>query len=40
METCVDSNSYYSIVNSELNEGKRIFNVTGTPGNVIVNNET
>ncbi len=37
---CVDSGKYTAVVNNQSSEGRRLFGVTGTPGNVIVDKMT
>ncbi len=37
---CVSSGKYSDKVKSQMSAGQNIFGITGTPGNVIVNNET
>lgn len=40
LEACVDSGKYKDKVNGQMALGQSLFGVTGTPGNVIINNET
>lgn len=40
LNECVDSGRYTDIVNKQSNEGRELFGVTGTPGNVIIDKMT
>ncbi len=40
LKKCIDSNEMATRVSAEMNEGQKVFNVTGTPGNVILNTKT
>ena len=40
LEECVDSKKYVDKVNGQMEKGTSLFGVTGTPGNVLINNET
>jgi thioredoxin-related protein len=37
---CVENSTYTTEVNDQTNEWRSLFNVTGTPGNVIIDKET
>ncbi|MCK9466997.1 MAG: thioredoxin domain-containing protein [Candidatus Absconditabacterales bacterium] len=37
---CVDSNRYTQEVNNQTSEGRNLFGINGTPGNVIIDRET
>jgi protein-disulfide isomerase len=39
-KTCVDSGKFAQRVKDDMAEGQRLFGVTGTPGNVILNTES
>lgn len=40
LTTCIDSGKYADKVKNQMNRGQSTFGVTGTPGNVIINNVT
>jgi len=40
VQECIDSGETKSIVQQKFDIGRNIFGVTGTPGNVLINNET
>ncbi len=40
VQSCVDAGTYSQQVLDEMKEGQDIFGITGTPGNVILNNQT
>lgn len=40
LESCVDSGKYADKVNNQMATGQDLFGITGTPGNIIINNET
>ncbi len=40
LESCVDSDKYSDKIDTHLQTGQNQFGVTGTPGNVLINNET
>ena len=40
IETCLDDGKYGEKVDAHLAEGSTLFGVTGTPGSVLINNET
>jgi protein-disulfide isomerase len=40
MKECLDSNKYTETVANQTTEGRNLFGVTGTPGNVIIDGET
>jgi thioredoxin-related protein len=40
LKNCTDSGKYTADVNNETSEWRRLFAVSGTPGNVIIDNET
>lgn len=40
LEACLDAGTYSDKVDSQLQTGQTVFGVTGTPGNVLINNET
>ncbi|HPC34271.1 MAG TPA: thioredoxin domain-containing protein [Candidatus Absconditabacterales bacterium] len=37
---CIDSGKYTQEVNDQTNEGRNLFGISGTPGNVIIDRET
>jgi protein-disulfide isomerase len=39
-KTCVDGGKFAQRVKDEMSEGQRLFGITGTPGNVILNTES
>ncbi|MDR0650824.1 MAG: DsbA family protein [Candidatus Peribacteria bacterium] len=38
IRACVNEGTYGSLVNTQMEEGRNIFNITGTPASVIINN--
>lgn len=40
LETCLDNETYSAKVDAQMERGSTLFGVTGTPGNVLINNET
>lgn len=40
LSTCMDSGKYAEMVKTQMTQGQNTFGVTGTPGNVIINNTT
>jgi len=40
LSQCVNSNKYKDYVQAQFNLGQSLFGVRGTPGNVVINNET
>jgi protein-disulfide isomerase len=40
LEACVAANTYDSKVIAQMTTGQKLFSITGTPGNVLVNNAT
>lgn len=40
MTTCIDNKTFSTKINDQTNEGLSLFGIRGTPGNVIVDNET
>lgn len=40
LTTCIDSGKYTEKVKNQMKVGQEVFGITGTPGNIIINNET
>jgi hypothetical protein len=40
LQACLSSSKYTDKVQSNAREGSTLFGITGTPGNVLINNKT
>jgi len=40
VQECVEADTYNELVNTQMTTGQNLFGVTGTPGNVVINNLT